>query len=386
LLGLDIPAEYALQNTAVFWMILTVMKRIAFSPKNGLDFSTVLKQRVQDHIDQLHLSTKANLLMVMKSIFFMGLISLAYGFLLLGKEGGGWAVEGWYCLLGVLSAFGTLNIVHDALHNAYMKYRRGNRFLGFVMDIFGGSSFYWKKEHTVDHHIFTNIKGHDVDLNVPFLIRVCPEGKRHPMHRFQHFYAPLLYCLNLMRWTWFSDYKRMIQTLRSAKPLYGDVFTALFFKVVHISLFLIIPMLVLNAAWWQILIGYISFLAVIGLILTTIFQLAHIVEHVAFPVPDDEGQIENHFFKHQIMTTANFATENLFVNFCTGGLNFQIEHHLFPHICHIHLPKIAKIVQKTAQEFGLPYHANPSFFRALQSHFRLLKFFGREEEILRDTH
>lgn len=360
------------------------MERVAFSPKNGIDFSTVLKQRVQDHIQQLNLSTKANLMMVMKSIFFMGLISLAYGFLLLGKGGGGWALEGRYCLLGILSAFGALNIVHDALHDSYTKYRWVNRLLGFIMDIFGGSSFYWKKEHAVDHHTFTNIIGHDVDLNVPFLIRVCPEGKRYPIQRFQHFYAPLLYCLNLMRWTWFSDYKRMVRTLRSTKPLYGDVFVALFFKAAHISAFLIIPMLVLNAAWWQILIGYISFLAVIGLILTTIFQLAHIVEHVAFPVPDDKGQIENHFFKHQILTTANFATKNPLVNFFIGGLNFQIEHHLFSHICHIHLPKIAKIVKKTAQEFGLPYHENPSFFKALRSHFRLLRFFAREVAVSKD--
>lgn len=354
------------------------MERVAFNPKNGLDFSAVLKQRVQDHIHQLNLSIKANLSMVMKSIFFMGLISLAYGLLLLGKGGGGWALEGWYCLLGVLSAFGTLNIVHDALHDSYTKYRGINRLLGFIMDIFGGSSFYWKKEHTVDHHTFTNIIGHDADLNVPFLIRVCPEGKRNLIQRFQHFYAPLLYCLNLMRWTWYSDYKRMVKTLRSAKPFYGDVIAALLFKAVHISLFLIIPMLALHAAWWQILIGYISFLAIIGLIITTIFQLAHIVEDVAFPVPDDKGQMENHFFKHQIMTTANFATTNPLVNFCMGGLNFQIEHHLFPHISHIHLPKIAKIVKRTAEEFGLPYNENPSLFGALRSHFRLLKFFGRE--------
>ncbi len=359
---------------------MTESKRVSFN-KEQCDFSTLLKKRVSSYFNGNNRSPKANRSMLIKSIVMMGLVALTFTAILCGFTGEiGTALL--YGLLGFLVATGTMNIAHDALHGSYVTKSWGNRALGFVMDFFGASSFYWKKEHTVDHHTFTNIAEHDADLIVPILLRLCPKSPHRSFHRFQHWYAPFLYSLNLIHWVYVSDFKRIfnIMTKRFTGPLMPskkEIFLLCFFKALHISLFLVLPMIVLTIPWWQVLLGYIGFLSVTGITMTVVFQLAHIVENVAFPLPNETGKIDNSFSKHQLSTTANFATHNKLVGFLFGGLNFQIEHHLFPHICHTHLKEISPIVKQTAEEFGLPYYENSSFFGAIRSHFRTLKKLGR---------
>ncbi len=355
-------------------------KKISFRKESGHDFLTELRKKINLYFAEKELSPKANSAMYLKSIFLMGLVSLVYTALLLNLVGG-WGVAAIYILLGFLVAIGTMNIAHDALHGAYTAHGPGNRMLGLLMDLSGASSFYWKKEHTVDHHTFTNIAEHDADLKVPILLRLCPQMPYRSFHRFQHLYAPFLYSLNLIHWIYFSDLKRIYHIFKnlrsgSGNPPPVEIALLLSFKILHLLLFLAIPMLCLSIPWWQVALGYIGYLATAGATVTLIFQLAHIVENVAFPLPDVEGKIENSFAKHQLSTTSNFATRSRLVGFLFGGLNFQVEHHILPHICHIHLRQISPIVQSTAKEFGLPYHENPSFFSAVRSHFRTLKKLG----------
>jgi linoleoyl-CoA desaturase len=357
------------------------LKRVSFNKEEGCDFNTILKKRVSSYFTEKKRSTKANKSMLVKSLVMMGLVALNYTAILCGFTGGiGTGIL--FALLGFLVATGTMNIAHDALHGAYVSNPKGNRALGFLMDLFGASSFYWKKEHTVDHHTFTNIAEHDADLDVPILLRLCPKAPLRFFHRFQHWYAPLLYSLNLIHWVYVSDLKRIYNIFTNRftgplKPSRKETFFLCFFKVLHVCLFLVLPIIALPIPWWQVFLGYIGFLSVTGITMTVVFQLAHIVENVAFPLPNEEGKIENSFTKHQLATTSNFATKSKLVGFLFGGLNFQVEHHLFPHICHEHLKEIAPIVRQTAEEFGVPYYENPSFFAAVRSHFRTLKKLGQ---------
>lgn len=356
------------------------LKKISFIKEESCEFISTLRQRVHLYFKDSNLSPKANNSMYFKSLFFVSLAILNYVAILSGL-GGGLVTIGLYILLGFCISIGTMNISHDALHGAYLSRSLGNRALGFLMDLFGASSFYWKKEHTVDHHTFTNIAEHDADLDVPILLRLCPEAPYRSFHRFQHWYAPFLYSLNLIHWVYFSDIKRIVNVLRNknqgpGKPSRGELFLMILFKWIHVALFLVVPILTLPISWWQVLIGYLCFLSASGLTLTLIFQLAHIVEDVAFPLPNEKGKIENSFAKHQLSTTSNFAMNNKLVTFLFGGLNHQVEHHLFPHVCHTHLHKIAPLVESTAKEFGLPYHQNSSFFSAIKSHFKTLKKLG----------
>jgi linoleoyl-CoA desaturase len=355
-------------------------KKISFLKEEERDFTTVLRERVNRFFSEGQISTRGNAAMWSKSILYLSLITLNYA-LVLSNLGGVTGFILLFILFGFTIAIGTMNIAHDALHGAYASTSPRNRALGFLMDLFGASSFYWKKEHTIDHHSFTNIAGHDADLGVPYVLRLCPEAPHHWFHRFQHLYAPILYSINLIKWVYYSDLKRIYNIIKLRKnapgnPSYTEIFLLIAFKFIHFFTFIALPLLILPYAWWVILIGYFSFLAAAGITMTVVFQLAHIVENVAFPLPNEEGKIENSFLKHQLATTSNFAVNSKLVSYLFGGLNFQVEHHIFPHLCHMHLKKISPIVKQTAQEFGLPYHEHPTFFAAVFSHFKTLKKLG----------
>jgi len=357
------------------------MKKVSFLKEDGRDFTIVLRERVNQFFKDAEISTRANFAMYFKSIFYITSIALSYALVLSGLGGGiGFFLSS--ILLGLAISIGTMNIAHDALHGSYASNSLKNRILGFTMDLCGASSFYWRKEHTIDHHTFTNISGHDSDLGVPYVMRLCPKAPRHWFHRFQHIYAPLLYSINLIKWVYYSDFKRIYKMLKygnnaPGNPSYTEIAMTILFKFIHIFLFVALPILLFPFAWWVVLLGYFTFLAAAGITMTVIFQLAHIVEDVAFPLPNEEGKVENSFLKHQLATTSNFAVNSWLVNFLFGGLNFQVEHHIFPHVCHTHLRKISPIVRETAREFGLPYHENLTFFAAICSHFRTLRTLGR---------
>lgn len=356
-------------------------KKVSFLKEDGRDFTIVLRERVNQFFKDAQISSRANFTMYFKTFFYISSIALSYALMMVNLGGG----IGFFLsciLLGLAISIGTMNIAHDALHGSYASNSLKNRILGFTMDLSGASSFYWRKEHTIDHHTFTNISGHDSDLGVPYVLRLCPKAPRYWFHRFQHIYAPLLYSINLIKWVYYSDFKRIYKMLRYGRNAPGnpsriEILMTVLLKGVHIFLFLGLPILLLPFAWWVVLLGYFTFLAAAGITMTVIFQLAHIVEDVAFPLPNEEGKVENSFLKHQLATTSNFAVNSRLVNFLFGGLNFQVEHHIFPHVCHTHLKKISPIVRETAREFGLPYHENQTLFSAILSHFKTLKTLGR---------
>lgn len=158
-------------------------------------------------------------------------------------------------------------------------------------------------------------------------------------------------------------------------------------KSIYFMLFLILPILILNIAWWQVLIGFVIMHLVAGMILSIIFQMAHVVENTDHPDLNLDGDIENTWAIHQMQTTANFANRNKLLTWFCGGLNYQIEHHLFPNICHVHYPEISQIVKETAREYQVPYFHNETFPQAVVSHFKMLKKLGSlppKEKILKE--
>ncbi|MFN0065290.1 MAG: fatty acid desaturase family protein, partial [Chlamydiales bacterium] len=244
-------------------------KKISFNKEEGQEFKHVLKERVNAYFQEKNISIKANAAMYFKTTFYLLTMGALYG-LLLSHLIPALLV---YPILGFFIAIGTMNISHDALHGAYFSGRFGNRVLGLLMDLFGASSFYWRKEHTVDHHTFTNIAEHDADLMVPNVLRLCPKTKHHWFHRFQFIYAPFLYCVNLIHWVYYSDIKRIFALVKEEKrPPKREMCFLILFKFVHITTFLIIPLFVLPIAWWIVLLGYLCFLFTIGITLTIIFQ------------------------------------------------------------------------------------------------------------------
>jgi linoleoyl-CoA desaturase len=284
--------------------------------------------------------------------------------------------------LGMFSAFVGFNICHDAIHGALSGNKKVNKLFGFIFNLIGANPYVWSITHNLVHHTYNNIPGHDEDIEVaPGLIRIAEEDEVNAIQRFQHWYAFPLYSLASLSWVFRKDYVKFFQKkigVHQSKHPKLEYFNLFFYKALYYFLFIVLPLLVMDITWWQFLIGFLVLHITEGLTMGLVFQLAHVVEGTSFPFPNSSGQIEEAWAEHQMHTTANFATQNKLAAFFLGGLNRQIEHHLFPKVCHIHYGEISLIVKRTALEFDLPYIENKSFLSALRSHFATLKRYGKE--------
>jgi linoleoyl-CoA desaturase len=254
--------------------------------------------------------------------------------------------------------------------------------MAYSTDFIGASSFTWKIQHNIMHHSYTNIHHMDEDITGKAFLRLTPDEKLKKYHRFQHIYAMFLYSLASISWVLKKDFTQLaVYNKEGTTKKYGfnpkrETIFMIATKLFYVLYIIVLP-IVVGVPIWIVLVGFLLMHMIAGLVITTIFQLAHVVEgpeHFATP---DDGKIDSLWIIHQLKTTANFAPKNRLITWFVGGLNFQIEHHLFPKICHIHYRKIAKIVKNTAKEFDLPYHEYSKFRMALASHLRFLKMLGR---------
>ena len=294
--------------------------------------------------------------------------------------------------LGLLSFGGLIlgtsliafTVMHDANHGAYFRTRRLNHLMGWTADaLLGLSSYAWRVKHNVAHHTYTNVDGYDADITqVPFA-RLVPGQAPRPWYRLQHYYIWALYCLMALRWQTVGDvaaFRRgSIGTSALRMPRRWDLAGLVGGKVIFVSWAIVIPMLVYP--WYVVLGAYVGFSMITSLVMATTFQLAHCVEEADFPerVPGTD-RLPGGWEAHQVQTTVDFARNNRLLTWYLGGLNLQIEHHLFPRICHVHYPNIATIVEKASADFGIRYTAHEGLFRAVSSHWRWLRRMGRAPE------
>jgi linoleoyl-CoA desaturase len=283
----------------------------------------------------------------------------------------------WF-LFGLNMAAIGFNIMHDACHGSFSTKGWVNEIFGWTNNFLGGNAFLWKLKHNIIHHTYTNIDGIDDDINnMPFL-RQCSTQPLKPMHKFQSAYMFVLYGFTSL-FMFFMDYikyfsKKVYTT--ALKPM--DFKEHLMFwvgKLFFIAFYIVLPIMLIGWKWW--LAGFIISQFTLGLTLAIVFQLAHVVEHAEFDSAGvDPVKIENEWAIHQVKTTANFAFSNKLVTWFVGGLNYQIEHHLFPRISHIHYPAISKIVKETCEKFDLNYIYFPTTRSAIASHVRFMHNMG----------
>ncbi len=358
-----------------------MIKKVKFVNASQCTFYATVKQRTDAYFEDNNLSVHANAAMWFKVFFFLGGMISLYFLIMLGNFSP-LVMLTLAILLGMFGAFVGFNVCHDAIHKAFSSNQKINKAFGFVFSLVGASSYVWSICHNIVHHTYTNIAGHDEDIDVaPGLIRFSETEPVNKIQRYQHIYAFGLYSLAMLSWVFRKDYKKFFQTKIGSQVANHpkiEYFNLFFFKFIYYTLFIILPLLVLNITWWQFVIGFLAMQFSQGLVLGLVFQLAHVVEGTDFPLPNLDGNIEEAWAAHQMRTTANFATGNVFTAFFCGGLNQQIEHHLFPKVCHIHYPAIRNIVKTTALEFNLPYIESPTFTQALASHYRTLKRLGKE--------
>jgi len=355
---------------------------IRFPKTDSADFFKTLNSRVNAYFQQNDISKFGNWKLYFKSVVVFSIFLVPY-FLILSNNFNQWAMLLFTIVLGMGMSFVGMCVMHDGNHGTYSRNRWVNNLMGSSIYILAGNVYNWKVQHNVLHHTYTNIMGMDEDIEAKGLLRLHAHQPWKRFHRFQHYYSVLLYGLMTISWAISKDYSQMKGYIKRGLSFEKKVnptkeWTILIAtKILYVAIWIVLPILVLDIAWWKVLIGFFVMHYTAGLILALVFQLAHVVENTENPMPDESGTMENTWAIHQLATTANFARRNWLVSFFVGGLNYQIEHHIFPNISHVHYPKISKIVKETALEFGLPYNEYPTTRQAIISHFRTLKELGR---------
>lgn len=353
---------------------------VRFSNHEATLFTQEVKARVADYFEKTGRSPKANLWMGLKAVIFISITYGAYA-LILSNRFSVWQMLGLAIIMGIGIAGIGFCIAHDALHGAYSENSQVNRLLGSIFDLLGANGYMWKIGHNTIHHTYPNIPELDQDLTASPLIRYSSATPLQPIHQYQYIYAFFAYSFATINWLFMKDYHCF--RAHDFGPYKGiqhprkEVIHLIWTKLLVYTYTIIIPLIVLKVAWWQFVIGFLAMHLTAGFILGIVFQLAHIVEGPEFPSPNQEGVMEQSWLIHQMMTASDFAHENRLLSWFVGGLNYQIEHHLFPQVCSVHYPAISAIVREVAEKHQVPYHYHPTFLGAVRSHYAMLKKMGQ---------
>ncbi|WCL82156.1 acyl-CoA desaturase [Saprospira sp. CCB-QB6] len=359
-------------------------KTIRFSLADQAKFFPTLRKRVNQHFRDKNIDRNADSRMYLKTTVMLGLYFIPFA-LILANFLPLWAVMISYIVMGIGLVGIGMNIMHDANHGSYSKNPTINALLGYTLNLVGGNSFTWKVQHNMMHHTYTNIYGFDEDIEDKPFLRLSPNGKLKSYHRFQHLYAPILYGLATVTWILWKDFVALNAYTKEGKTAaMGSTHSKEFWillstKIAYWAIFFALPIALTSYSWGFLLLGFFFMHMTASMIMTLVFQVAHVVELTDHFQPDEQNEVENVWAMHQLATTSDFARDNKLVSWFLGGLNFQVEHHLFPNICHVHYPEVAKIVKATAEEFGVPYYEFKTFGGAIKSHFKSLKALGNNE-------
>lgn len=352
------------------------------TPKFGVQkksFHLELKRRTNEYFEQTGKTPTGGVKLFSKAFILVILFIASYIYLVFFTPSAVPAIL-LSILLGILSAAIGFNVMHDGSHGSFSKYNGLNKTAALTAEILGASHFMWNVKHNIIHHAYTNIDGVDDDIDIKPFLRMASTQKYYRFHRFQHLYFWLFYSFLHLYWIFLSDYRKYFSKKIGDIPLkkmkLKDHISFWGFKFVHYSLFIFLPIYLLGFESW--IIGFLCFTLVTGFILSIVFQLAHTVEHTSFPMPDEQtGKLPDEWAIHQLKTTANFATRNKLICWYVGGLNFQIEHHLFPKISHVHYPAISKIIKQACKDFGVEYVEYNFMYQAVFSHVSFLKQMGK---------
>ncbi|MBL7933730.1 MAG: acyl-CoA desaturase [Bacteroidia bacterium] len=360
------------------------MQKIRFieKQKEKALFSGTLRKRVDEYFKSSKISRNYNRQMLVKTLVLLSAYIIPFFCILFMNLPFPISMALW-TLMGFSVAGVGMSVMHDANHGSYSRNTKVNYFMSYTLNLLGGSVFNWKLQHNVLHHTYTNITDHDDDIENKLIFRFSPHKKVKWFHRFQFVYAFFFYGVLTLFWVLVKDFVQFIKYQQrgvnnnNKKQNAFILLRIIAAKICYLFVFLVIPIFILNHPASEYIPGFLLMHFIAGIILTVVFQLAHTVEHASHPMPDQSGTIENSWAIHQLNTTVNFSRHNRIISWYVGGLNFQVEHHLFPDICHVHYPAIAPIVKQTAEEFGIPYLENETLAKALGSHVTLLRRLGK---------
>ncbi len=347
-------------------------------------FQRDLRARVDAYFADNRLSKTATPYMWVKTAFWLG---LSFGSLFVAQYAPLPVPLAWFlwALAGAGFAGVGFNVSHDAIHGATSSDKDVNELFSWTFDAIGAASSTWRIAHNLLHHTYTNVPGTDTDIDPGPALRFQPYARHYPWQRVQAVYAWFLYMLTSALWVYHKDVEQALKPhprtgQRTSWRDWAKIFVG---KAMHVTVFLALPLKFSSHSTTTVLVGYAFFHVVAGFMLAVVFQLAHVVEGVRFIKADDNGRFPRGWMEHELLTTANFGASKI-CTFITGGLDHQIEHHLFPLICHVHYPALSPIVKKCAEDHGLPYLHSGTFWQAVASHARTLHRLGQPGDVASD--
>ena len=361
---------------------------VRFAPRGADSFYEAVIAKVAAYFEEHHISHYANTEMWVKTGIMLLLYFVPYVLIVTGFAAGSlWLFFGlWLLMAAGMSGIGTA-VMHDANHGTYSPDKKINNFISHILEVIGGYTVTWRIQHNILHHTYTNVAGLDEDMDSIALLRFSPRQQRYWFHRYQYLYAWFFYMIMTLYWMTAKDYLQVIHykqhdlLIRQKVSLQQAIFRITLYKLFYYAYMLVLPILFSRRPWYEVLAGFLLMHFAAGLFLSCVFQPSHIMEASAFALPvQTEGrkQMEDSWAIHEVVNTTDYAPNNRLLSWFIGGLNYQIEHHLFTGVCHVHYRRLAPILQSVTAEFGLPYHVQPTFRRALLEHARMLKKLGRK--------
>lgn len=357
-------------------------KLVKFNNKDNPDFYRTLNKRVNQYFREKNKTRFGDSRMVFKTVCMVLLYAVPLSLMLTGVLQSAWGILSMWVLMGFGMSGVGMSVMHDANHGAYSKKGRINKLVGLIVNLIGGYHINWIIQHNVLHHSFTNVEGHDHDLDIS-VMRFSPDQPFNSKFKYQAYYAVFLYAALSLNWTTLKDFQQVNQfqkdkLLEGQGLSYASALTQIIlYKALYYGFIMAMPIYLFPTMWLWYLVGFFVMHMIAGLILSLVFQPAHVVEETDFYAVDEETSIKSSWAVLQLRTTTNFAHRSRLFSWFIGGLNYQIEHHLFPTICHVHYRALSPIVKATAKEFGLPYYEYKTFYRAVKSHFSLLNQLGK---------
>lgn len=363
------------------------LKTVKFASQGKGGFYETVIARVQTYFKENKISPYANTAMWVKTVIMLLLYFVPYIFMVLGfAEGKPWLFFGlWFIMGWGMIGIGT-SVMHDAHHGSYSPNKNVNKIMGSILEIIGGFTVTWKIQHNVLHHSYTNIAGLDEDIDGTALLRFSPHQKKYWYHKYQYLYAWFFYMIMTLFWMTAKDYIQVVRykqhdlLVKQHLSLGKAIFLITIYKLFYYSYIIVLPILFSGMPWYYVLFGFLLMHFTAGLFLSCIFQPAHVVEDSKFAEPtvsEGEKDMEDSWAIHEVENTTDFAPDKPFFSWFIGGLNYQIEHHLFTGISHVHYKNLAPIVEATAKEFNIPYNVQPTFRKALGDHVRMLIKLGK---------
>ena len=354
------------------------MSKVSFNNKQN-PFFTTLKGKVNAYFAANNIHTSGNKKLYVKSIIQVSSAIALYITLVFFTPGTFLSLI-LCALLGISLAVIGFNVMHEGGHQSFSKHKWVNTVGAYFLNMLGGNTFFWKIKHNINHHTYTNIEGMDSDIDVKPFMRLHENQSHLWIHRYQHLYCTILYGISYFAWVFWDDFEKYFTgNIAAGTKRKMNIKEHLIFwitKLLYVVVYLVVPILMVGLA--KVMIGFAVVTFVCGISIAIVFQLAHVVEGTSFhDLKGESPKIEQEWAVHQIHTTANFSTKNKVISWLLGGLNFQVEHHLFPRISHVHYPKINQFVKETCEQYKITYLEYSSFFKAVRSHYTHVKKMGR---------